>query len=256
MISRLRLAAALFTMTTFVTAVAFTGPAVGAVRTQVGTTPTTATATTVETPTTNAPVTTVAPATTPPTTSELTTPTTTSATTAPAANTDTTSDDSSTPWGLIIAIAALAVIALIVFLIVRARAGGAAKRSWNAAAASALRDADLTRDMLAGEARPGEPEDAARHHAVNDNVERVSARFEQLAAQAPDEEAHRQAAAVASSLRGYLFALEAERLLRDAPTPPTADQLASADATRRARADELERALAAMRQRTDTAPGR
>jgi hypothetical protein len=139
-----------------------------------------------------------------------------------------------------------------VFLVVRARAAGAAKRDWNVAAASALRDADLTRDMLAGEPRPDEAEDAARHHAVTDNVERVSARFEQLAGQAPDEEAHNSAAAVASSLRGYLFALEAERLLRGAPTPPTADQLGSADATRRARADELERALAAMRRRTSS----
>jgi hypothetical protein len=154
---------------------------------------------------------------------------------------------------LIIAILALLVIALIVFLVVRARAAGATKRDWNAAAASALRDADLTRDMLSGEARPGEPEDAARHHAVTDNVERVSGRFEQLAGQAPDDESHRDAAAVASSLRGYLFALEAERLLRGAPTPPTADQLATADSARRARADDLDRALAVMRQRTSPA---
>jgi hypothetical protein len=245
-----RLAAVLAALTALLVGLALTGPAVAAVRTQVGTTTTVVTATTAATPTTDAPATTVIPATTaPPTTSEVTTtPTTTSVTTAPA-TTDTTSD-SSPPWGLIVAILALLVIALIVFLVVRARASGAAKRDWNAAAASAVRDADLTRDMLVGEARPGEPEDAARHHAVADNVERVSARFDQLAGQAPDDEAHRAAAAVASSLRGYLFALEAENLLRAAPTPPTADQLASADATRRARADELDRALAVMRQRT------
>jgi hypothetical protein len=151
---------------------------------------------------------------------------------------------------LIIAIVALLAIALIAFLIVRARAASATKRDWNAAAESALRDAVLTRDMLAGEARPGDPEDATRHNAVTENVERVSSRFEQLAAQAPDDGAHRDASAVASSLRGYLFALEAERLLREAPTPPTADQLAAGDATRRARADELDSALGAIRRRT------
>jgi hypothetical protein len=57
----------------------------------------------------------------------------------------------------------------------------------------------------------------------------------------------RHSIGVATSLRGYFFALEAEQMLHNAPTAPTADQLGTADATRRARAAELEAAVAAIR---------
>jgi hypothetical protein len=138
---------------------------------------------------------------------------------------------------------------LLIAAIARHRSVGRAEETWGVAASSALRDAELTRDMLEGEARPGEPEDPSRRTAVRDNVERVAARFDQLAAGAPNDDAKRQAAAVASSLRGYQFALEAEQLLRAAPTPPSADQLAAADAARRSRAGELDAGLAAIRAR-------
>ena len=75
----------------------------------------------------------------------------------------------------------------------------------------------------------------------------MSTRFDQLAADAPGDTERRDATSVATALRGYLFALEAERLLRDAPTPPTADQLAAADTTRRARTTDLDTGIAAMR---------
>src|SRR5262249_13727056 len=137
-------------------------------------------------------------------------------------------------------------IALIIMLIVRRRGATATQHTWQAAALSALRDAELTRDMLQGEARPDQPEDDARQATVQTNVERVSARFEQLAAQAPNDESRGAASSVATSLRGYLFALEAERLLRGAPTPPNADQLMTADEARRSRALELDAALLAL----------
>jgi hypothetical protein len=140
-------------------------------------------------------------------------------------------------------------IVVVIALIMRSRATGRAKQSWQAAATSALRDAELTRDMLGGEARPGEPEDPARRASVRDNVESVAGRFDQLARNAPNDDAQREAASVASSLRGYQFALEAEQLLRNAPTAPTADQLAAADATRRERVNELDAGLAAIRAR-------
>ncbi|HWS48110.1 MAG TPA: hypothetical protein VN636_19765 [Acidimicrobiia bacterium] len=132
-------------------------------------------------------------------------------------------------------------------LIMRRRAARTARHGWEANTTSALRDAELTRDMLVGEARPDQPEDPARQEAVRSNVERVASRFEQLAAGAPDETTHRNTLAVATSLRGYLFALEAERLLRAAPTPPTAEQLATADSARRARATDLDAGLDALR---------
>ena len=136
-------------------------------------------------------------------------------------------------------------------MIVLRRNAQRAKQAWQAETLSALRDAELTRDMLEGEARPDQPEDATRQATVHDNVERVATNFEGLANRAPNDEARGNATAVASSLRGYLFALEAERLLRNAPTTPTAEQLATADATRRQRATDLDAALGKTRAYVD-----
>jgi hypothetical protein len=228
----------------------------GAAATTTATGPTTAAPATTAAPPTAAPTT--IPATEPPTASPTTaapsTPTsaTPSTTIAPAS---TTSSSSSTPWGWIIGIAlGVLAIALLIVFIVRRRGATSTQHDWQSAARSALRDAELTRDMLQGEAKPDQPEDDARHAAVQTNVERVSSRFEQLAAQAPNDDSRRAAISVASSLRGYLFALEAERLLRAAPTPPTADQLLAADDARRARSSELDAALTDLRSAAGTAP--
>ncbi len=138
-------------------------------------------------------------------------------------------------------------VALIIVLVFLKRSANQRKKEWNASATSALRDADLTRDMLAGEAEPGQPEDAARLTAVRSSVDRVATTFEQLAADAPSDGLRQRATSLASSLRGYLFALEAEQLLRRAPTPPSGEQLASADATKRARAADLDAAISGIR---------
>lgn len=189
-----------------------------------------------ETSTTLAPTTTVAA----PTTSAPTTNTTV----VPAPVPD---DESSTPWGVIIAILGVIAVGLIVALVLMKRGSNRTKHDWHGVAASALRDAELTRDMLEGEARPDQSEDPARFSAVRDKVNTVANRFDQLAPDAPDDGTRRSAAGIAESLRGYFFALEAERLLHDAPTPPTADQLATADATRRGRAADLDAAIAQLR---------
>jgi len=195
--------------------------------------PTTVAPTTTEVPTTTEP-----PSTTPPATTA--TPTTLQ----PAA---TSSEGSSTPWGWIIAILAALAIALIVALVFMRRSSNRAKSEWKNAAASSLRDADLTRDMLADEARPGQAEDARRVTAVRDAVERVAGQFDRLATNAPNDEMRRSTIAVATSIRGYFFALQSEQMLHNAPTTPTADQLATADATKRARAAELDAAVSAIR---------
>jgi hypothetical protein len=239
--------AALFVGFVVVLAFAFATVGAGALRpSQVTTTdaPTTIAPTTVA-PTTAAPPTTEAPTTAAPTTTEA--PTTTSSPTTTVAPASTSSGDSSTPWGWIILILALVAIALIVVLVVLTRNRNREKKEWKDAAASSLRDADLVRDMLAGEARPGETEEATRVAAVRDNVERVSAKFDQLASTAPNDEMRDNSMSVASSLRGYFFALEAEQLLHGAPTSPTADQLAAADATRRARNADLQTAVEKIR---------
>jgi hypothetical protein len=194
-------------------------------------------------PTTLAPTTSEAPTTAEPATTTEPAPTTT-ITVAPPAS---TSSGSSTPWGWIIAILAVVAVALIVVLVLMRRSSNRTKAEWKNAAASALRDADLTRDMLADEARPGEAEDPRRVAAVRDAVERVASQFDRLATTAPNDETRQNSIALAASLRGYFFAMESEQMLHDAPTTPTADQLATADATKRARAAELGAAVAAIR---------
>ena len=110
--------------------------------------------------TTVAPSTTAVPTTEPATTTEPVS-TTTTTTAQPVTTSD---DDTSVPWGWIIAILAALAVVLVVVLVFMRRSSNRAKSEWKNAAASALRDADLTRDMLADEARPGEAEDARRLH--------------------------------------------------------------------------------------------
>jgi hypothetical protein len=203
--------------------------------------PTTVATTTVATSTTELPTTTE-PATTTP---SSTTPSSTTTTTVPTASTS--SGSGSAPWGWIIAILAVIAVALIIVLVLLRRSSNSTKSEWKDSAASALRDADLARDILADEARPGDPEDATRVTAVRDTIERVASQFDQLAASAPNDDMRRSSIAMASSLRGYFFALEAEQMMHNAPTTPTADQLGTADATKRARAAELEAAATAIR---------
>jgi hypothetical protein len=203
--------------------------------------------------TTIAPTTTVEPTT---TTVEATTTTTQPATTTTSSSTTTTTvapgagsttDNNSRAGRVIIGILAVLAVAAITAMIIVRRNAKRDKAEWTNLAASALRDADLTRDLLAGEARPGQPEEAARLTAVRDNVERVAANFDGLAVNAPAEDLRQHALGVANSLRGYFFALQAEQLLHSAPTPPTGDQLASADATKRMRTAELDAAIDAIR---------
>lgn len=212
--------------------------------------PTTVATTTVATSTTELPTTTE-PAT---TTTNSTTTSSTTTTTVPAVSTS--SSSSSAPWGWIIAFLAVIAVALIISLVLVRRSANRAKSEWKDSAASALRDADLTRDMMADEARPGDAEDATRVTAVRDTVERVASQFDQLAASAPNDELRRNSIALATSLRGYFFALEAEQILHNAPATPTADQLGTADETKRARAAELEAATTAIRAYAAPSPSK
>jgi len=218
--------------------------------------------------TTLAPTTTAAPTTTtteaPTTTTEAPTTTSSSSTTTSSTTTTTiapvsaSSGGSDVPWGWIIAALAVVALALIAILVRRRVVGKRNEEAWKAEARNVLGDAELARDMLEGEARPGQDEDPARRATVRNNVENVGASLDRLASIAPTKEDAASATAVAESLRGYAFALEAERLLRDGPNAPTGDQLASADQARRTREADLDRALGALRARVvepeDTSP--
>jgi hypothetical protein len=176
------------------------------------------------------------------------TPEPTTATAPPVTVSSTGSSSSSTPWALIVVLIAAAVVIIGVVLAgSRRRRTRATQQLWRTDATSALRDAELTRDMLESEARADQPEDPARRDALRGSVERAASQFEHLATLAPSDAPRQSARRVANALRGYLFALEAEQLLRTSATPPTAEQLATADSARRGRATDLETALAVIR---------
>jgi len=207
--------------------------------------------------TTTAPVTTTttAPATTT-TTAPATTTTVRPTTTSHPAPTTTQpgSSTSSTPWGWIVLAIALvaAIIALIVVLV-----GGQSRRrefeQWRVGARSTLEQAQLSRQLLASDVTG--PSDPARHAQVRVQVEAAADSLSAVAGQAPTEEARQAASTSAESLRGLLFAVEADRLLRDGTQVPTADQLAQADAALRHRSAEVGQAFDALNTQIGPDPG-
>ena len=214
-------------------------------------------------PTTSIPQTTVPASTTPPNvivpTSAPTTPTTlpgaeegSSTTTKPPAGTEAASDQ--TPWGWIVLALAL-LIGLIVGVILLMLASGKRRRdsTWRAVARPAYEQAVLARDLLMGDGV--NTDDGARRQSVQRQVEEAAAALSQAAESAPDDLARRTANSSAAALRGLVYAMEADRLLRTGGRAPTADELARADESRRRSLSQLDLALAALEQRTATPEG-
>jgi len=128
-----------------------------------------------------------------------------------------------------------------------------AEGAWRSDASNASKDAIVAHDLL-DNASHG-PVDPARLRAVRDQVETATTRLAHVAAAAPDNDARERTCAVEQALRDYMFAVEAEQLLRDHSTPPSADQLGAADSTRREHARQLENAMAELSQRVSPASG-
>ena len=196
---------------------------------------TTTVAPTTTTPTT-APVTTTAPITT--TTRER--PTTTSSATTTTA---TATSSSSSAWVIALAgIAGLALVIAIVAGIVALSRRRKAGEVWLPSARAGYESAMLARGLLVAQPTGGD----AQLPKVRAQAEDAARTLDRVSASAPDATGQHAAAAVAEGLRGVMFSLEAEALLRSAPTPPTPDQLAEADVARRRRGGELDAALAQL----------
>jgi len=228
-----------------------------------------ATTTTVVAPTT----TTVAPTTTttvPPTTTTVA-PTTTTTTTQPRATTTTSSSStstttiplvakpaksSSTPWGLIALVVVIVLLIVLLLVLLRRRSARQAATEWHRAVAPALDDARLARESLLG--ANAVSDDPQLRGAVEVQVDRAARALEGAAVGAPDEVSQGVTGAVASSLRGLAFAVEADRLLRHGASAPSGAQLAQADEAKRARLAELDTAVSRLAARisVDRAGGR
>ena len=74
-------------------------------------------------------------------------------------------------------------------------------------------------------------------------VEQTATAFERLATEAPGDTARGLARTAAEQLRGLMFAIDAEAMLRDGAVPPSSDQLQAADTDRRTRSEQLDQTL-------------
>jgi|SRR5664280_934156 len=197
--------------------------------------PTTSTSTPTTTTSTTQPTTTT---TVPPTTSTSTTTTTT--TPAPAATKS--GGLTGTAVALIVLAIMLVVAVILVAVLFRRRTRRQAANDWRGTVLPAIVDARLAREsLLSGSATSDNPE---LRGSVDIQVDRAARALEHATRYAPNEQAQNATDAVAGSLRGLAFAIEADRLLRQGAASPSGMQLAEADEARRSRLSELDTALA------------
>ncbi len=84
--------------------------------------------------------------------------------------------------------------------------------------------------------------------SVRNQVEQAARGLESVAATAPTDAATTAARETAQALRNLVFALEAERLLTTAASPPTAEQLAAGAAATASRRSELDASIFQLTQ--------
>jgi len=211
--------------------------------------PTTSTSTSTTTTSTTQPITTT---TVPATTSTSTSTTTTTTTPAPAATKS--GGLTGTAVALIVLAIMLVVAVILVAVLFRRRTRRQAANDWRGTVLPAIVDARLAREsLLSGNATSDNPE---LRGSVDIQVDRAARALEHATRYAPNEQAQNATDAVAGSLRGLAFAIEADRLLRQGAASPSGMQLAEADEARRSRLSELDTALARISPHLGTASSR
>jgi hypothetical protein len=136
----------------------------------------------------------------------------------------------------------LAVAAILLLLWLLARRKRRAVAAWQHDTAGALDAAHVSLSLVPASAQ--EITDVAHWQSVSHRVEQTALALDRSASTAPTEEGGAAARRTADSLRGLVFAVESERLLRAGTVAPTGDQLMQADAATRARRSDLDAALA------------
>jgi uncharacterized phage protein gp47/JayE len=106
-----------------------------------------------------------------------------------------------------------------------------------------VQQARVAENLLADTAQRDDPD---RRAAIDAQVERAADALGRLADSAHDDAARLPCSSAAESLRGLMFALEADRLLRAGQRPPTAEQLSQADGAVRTTAAQLNASLAEL----------
>ncbi len=207
--------------------------------------PITTTTSPAPTTTTLAPTTTTAPATTTTARSTTTSSSTSTSTTSTTVAAPAKSSGGGTPgWAwIVIIVGALGLVILGIALLLRSRAHKQQAAAWRDRTRGSVADAKVARDLLNGTVGS---DDATHIAEVRSQADTTALTLEDLSRSAPTDSSGAAATNVAQSLRGYGFAIEAERLLRDRTTAPTADELAQADITRRGHSQALDDAIARL----------
>jgi hypothetical protein len=135
------------------------------------------------------------------------------------------------------------VVALVIVLLVR-RSRARAQAAWREQSAAAVDMAHLAFNLLPASAQ--DIPDAAHWASVRRSVEEAADGLDRAAASAPTDAGAQSTRRGAEALRGVVFAVESERLLRAASPPPTAEQLFESDAVARSRRSDAAVALRAL----------
>ena len=163
----------------------------------------------------------------PPRTSPTEAPTTT-----PAPPTTTTgpvnsSEETSAPWGWIIAVLLVGAAAAVIIILLNRRSRQRVLRAWRQKTRGTLEAVLLVQRLLPTSG--GDTSPPAHWEAVRTRITEAANSLDRAAADAPNNETRRAASSCADALRAAAFAVDADRLLRESGRSPTASELADAD---------------------------
>src|SRR3954451_1057983 len=154
-------------------------------------------------------------------------------------------DDDSTPWGWILLAVGVAGAIIAIAMLVHRRTQRRRLEAWRQQTRGAVDAAFVARDLLPAHGR--DITDLQHWESVRATADQAAAGLQAATGSAPAPDAAAAANAAAEALSGSTFALESSRLVQAAQPPPSAAQLAEADALVQTRQTVLDTALARLR---------
>jgi hypothetical protein len=159
----------------------------------------------------------------------------------PATEVAASANDESTPWGWILLAAAVAAAIVLTALLLHRRSQRRRMQAWCRHTRGAVDAALVSRDLLPAHGR--DIADLQHWESVRAAADQAAAGLRTAAATAPTPDAAAAANTGGEALSAMTFALESSRLVQAAQPPPSAAQLADADALVQTRRAELDSAL-------------
>src|SRR3954453_6399034 len=154
-------------------------------------------------------------------------------------------DDDSTPWGWILLAVGVAGAIIVIAMLVHRRTQRRRLEAWRQQTRGAVDAAFVARDLLPAHGR--DITDLPHWESIRATADQAAAGLQAATGSAPAPDAAAAANDAAEALSGSTFALESSRLVQAAQPPPSAAQLAEADALVQTRKTVLDTALARLR---------